>query len=216
MATDVKTPADDAVARYLDRYDQALAGIAPARRDELVQEMIERIVDKRWALPDRDDEAAVHDMLKQIGPPEEIAVAVRAANLPPAPPGGVLGEDGREKLAILLLLFGGFAGGIGWLAGVVLLWLSPRWRDRDKLIGTFLLPGGLVLSLVIFLFAMGTVWVGSSSGDLCSSPFGDGCTGQDIGSMVVWLIVAFIAVFAPLGSAVHLWNRLDETRPESA
>jgi hypothetical protein len=30
-----------------------------------------------------------------------------------------------------------------WPAGVVLLWLLPDWRPRDKVIGTFVLPGGL-------------------------------------------------------------------------
>jgi hypothetical protein len=30
-----------------------------------------------------------------------------------------------------------------WPVGVMLLWLSPRWRRGDKLIGTLVLPGGL-------------------------------------------------------------------------
>lgn len=208
----IKTSADEAVDRYIDRYDQALDGIAPVRRDELVQELIDRVVEARWELPDRDDETAVRALLKRIGAPEELAVKARAANLPPAPPAGPLGEEGREKLAILLLLFGGFAGGIGWLAGVVLLWLSPRWRDRDKLIGTLLLPGGLVLSLVIFLFAMGAVWVDNASDGFCSDALGD-CTSHGIGWVAAWLLIAGLAVFAPLGSAVHLYNRLEETRP---
>lgn len=36
-----------------------------------------------------------------------------------------------------------------WPIGVLLLWLSPAWNRRDKLIGSFVLPGGLVLSWVL-------------------------------------------------------------------
>lgn len=212
MAPDVKTPADEAVDLYLDRYDQALQGIVPARREELVQEMIERIVEARWGLPNRDDDAAVRDMLKRIGPPEEVAFRVRAANLPPAP-AAAYGEDGREKLAILLLLFGGFAGGIGWLVGVVLLWLSPRWRDRDKLIGTFVLPGGLALSAVIFLLALGTAAV---DGTACAATIGYDCPDDTTGWMVPALLVAGVALLAPIAAAAHLWNRLGATRAPHA
>jgi len=33
-----------------------------------------------------------------------------------------------------------------WPIGVLLLWLSPAWNRRDKLIGSFVLPGGLLFS----------------------------------------------------------------------
>ena len=36
-----------------------------------------------------------------------------------------------------------------WPVGVVLLWLSPHWPRRDKLIGTLVLPGGLYLAWVL-------------------------------------------------------------------
>jgi hypothetical protein len=50
----------------------------------------------------------------------------------------------REVAAVILLLFGGVVVTfLGWLAGVVLLWLSPPWRVREKVLGTLVLPGGL-------------------------------------------------------------------------
>ena len=36
-----------------------------------------------------------------------------------------------------------------WPVGVVLLWLSAFWNRRDKLIGTLLLPGGLLGAVLI-------------------------------------------------------------------
>jgi len=36
-----------------------------------------------------------------------------------------------------------------WPVGVILLWLSKAWNRRDKLIGTLLLPGGLIGSLIL-------------------------------------------------------------------
>ena len=56
----------------------------------------------------------------------------------------------REWAAIFLLLFGGFALGIGWVVGLVLLWSSRAWSTLDKLVGTFVLPGGLAGSYVAF------------------------------------------------------------------
>jgi hypothetical protein len=72
-----------------------------------------------------------------------------------------------EPLAIVLLLVGGFLAGVGWLAGVVLLWLSNVWTTRDKLIGTLIVPGGLALPL--FVFSVVAVTGGSSGTTLCSS-----------------------------------------------
>lgn len=55
------------------------------------------------------------------------------------------GAGAREIAAIPLLLIGGVVlPFVGWVIGVALLWSSPRWSRRDKWIGTFLLPGGLL------------------------------------------------------------------------
>jgi hypothetical protein len=43
---------------------------------------------------------------------------------------------GLEIAAKILLPVGGFLLLVGWLAGCVLLWVSPRWRWTDKLLGT--------------------------------------------------------------------------------
>jgi hypothetical protein len=52
---------------------------------------------------------------------------------------------------VILLPLGGFAFGVGWLVGLILLWSSRLWTTRDKLIGTLIIPGGLAASLVALL-----------------------------------------------------------------
>ena len=59
--------------------------------------------------------------------------------------------DVRDMVTLSLLFAGGFLIGIGWIAGVLLLWTSPIWRLRDKLIGTLILPfgiGGSIFSIL--------------------------------------------------------------------
>jgi hypothetical protein len=41
---------------------------------------------------------------------------------------------------------------VGWLVGLVLLWASPRWRRREKLLGTLVWPGGLLAPLALLVF----------------------------------------------------------------
>jgi hypothetical protein len=43
-----------------------------------------------------------------------------------------------------LIIFGPVASGLGWIAGVLILWTSPAWSRRDKVVATFLPPAGLV------------------------------------------------------------------------
>jgi hypothetical protein len=43
-----------------------------------------------------------------------------------------------------LIIFGPVASGLGWAAGVLILWTSPTWSRRDKLIATLVPPVGLV------------------------------------------------------------------------
>jgi hypothetical protein len=52
----------------------------------------------------------------------------------------------RDRWVPGLLLLGGFVAGIGWIAGVVLLWASDTWSTREKVMGTLLFPFGLALA----------------------------------------------------------------------
>jgi len=94
----------------------------------------------------------------------------------------------REPLTIPLLLVGIMAGGVGWFVGVVMLWSSPIWRTRDKVLGTLLIPGGLPYGLLMALFGLPVVnW--------------------NPGPPVGWAILA-IVLLGPLYTAGHLTWRL--------
>lgn len=50
-----------------------------------------------------------------------------------------------DTLTIGLILIGGVVlPVIGWVIGVVRLWRSNTWELREKLLGTLLIPGGLM------------------------------------------------------------------------
>jgi hypothetical protein len=135
---------------------------------------------------------------------------------PPAPTASGLGA--MEIAAVVLLLVGGFLAGIGWIVGVVLLWISPRWRLSDKLLGTLIWPGGLVGPLVVLsggaFFAAGTSstvcsesGINSSSGSaVTSSPQCSTAATTIPGWLSVTLLIVAVAV--AIGGPVLVATRL--------
>lgn len=120
----------------------------------------------------------------------------------------------HESAAIVLLLLGGFIVGIGWIAGVALLWTSRRWTTRDKLIGTFLPPGGLLTSLGV------AAAVGLNAGEMCTSggeidaggrfvtTVEETCTGGPSTAVQVILVMAYLLiVLVPIATAIYLARR---------
>ena len=199
---------DRIVDDYLARLDAALASASPDRRAEILEEIAQHIAEARAELPP-DDEAALRNTLDRIGEPEEIAAD--AVDAPVAPPARARSRGRHETITIVLLLVGGFAWGIGWLVGVVLLWLSTVWTLRDKLIGTFIVPGGLALALFLVVF------VGVSSGESCSGVVtvkGSAaqtltCTHTGPGllaEVLLWALAALVIV-APVCTSIYLARR---------
>lgn len=134
----MKTPTNRLIDEYVRRLDRALRGVPRARRHEVVEEIAAHIADAR-AEAGGLDEAATRTLLDRLGEPEDIAAEAKARfGTQMRRPGGF------EVTAVVLLLVGGFVFGVGWLAGVVMLWTSDVWTLRDKLIGTLVVPGGLV------------------------------------------------------------------------
>jgi hypothetical protein len=60
----------------------------------------------------------------------------------------------RDVSAIALLTFGVVIFTVGWLVGAVMLWSSPTWRVRDKILGTLVFPGGLPFAIVVAIFGV--------------------------------------------------------------
>lgn len=140
--------ADKLVDDYLKRLESELGGLPRARRRELVQEISEYIAEGRAGLAGP-DEGGIRTLLERLGEPEDIAAEAldsfehRRRRV------------GRKELGALVLLpLGGvILPVLGWIIGVVLLWISDTWSTRDKLLGTLLVPGGLLLPLSLLYMA---------------------------------------------------------------
>ena len=96
-------------------------------------------------------------------------------------------------------LKGAVLAGVGWVVGALLLWTSPSWRTRDKLIGTFLVPGGLVGAAI--LVGLGTVVAGQSCVSTSSGP--TRCTGFAF-PPAVGVPMMFVLLLGPIFSMIWL------------
>jgi len=133
---------------YVRRLRQAGRRLAPERLGELVAEIEGHLAE---AIPPgaSDDEAL--EVLERLGPPGDIIEAEQ-----PSAPGPIDQRSWREWAAVILLVLGGFAFGVGWLVGLVLLWTSRLWTTREKLIGTLIVPGGIATALLVVVLT-GTI-----------------------------------------------------------
>lgn len=161
---------DPLVADYLERLDRAAAALPADRRAELVLEIRDHITAAQAAGATGD--ADLREVLVRLGSPDEIAEAA-SDDRPPAAPGAYRRPGtGTELAAVLLLTLGSLFPVAGWLAGAVLLWTSRRWRVREKLLGTLVVPFGpgglLVLAPLLYArtetCASGPVPVGAADG----------------------------------------------------
>jgi hypothetical protein len=186
---------DMLVADYLKRLNAELRDLPRARRRELVEEISEHIAEGRADL-ESENEAAIRTLLERLGDPEEIAAEARERfGLAPRKVGW------KEVGALVLLPIGGvLVPVLGWFIGIALLWISDAWSTRDKLVGTLLFPGGLLLPLGLGVTAEG------SSG--CSTSVGTECP-PDSGGTEVWQVaLVVILVVVPLLTTIYLARRV--------
>jgi hypothetical protein len=126
--------ADNLVRRYLAQLDAALRDVDASRREEILGEVHGHIEEGRTGL-DPGDAASVRTLLDKVGDPA--AIAAEAGAPPP-------GSRRWDAWAPWLIIFGPAASGLGWIAGMLILWTSPTWSRRDQLIATFVPLAGLV------------------------------------------------------------------------
>jgi hypothetical protein len=189
------TQTDKLVDDYLRRLEAAAAHLQRSRRAELVAEIREHI-ESALRQEEAANEVAVRNVLERLGPPEEIVEAAEPQPEPSRRRGGAL-----EITALLALL----VPVIGWLVGMVLVFVSEAWSRRDKLIGAALL---LVLVLVPF------VGVTAESGGVDQEPVpvGDtrpvGLKEEESTDTEAILLVTALGMLAGLPSALFLGWRL--------
>ncbi|HEU5332991.1 MAG TPA: hypothetical protein VFU73_09510 [Actinocrinis sp.] len=178
MSTEEK-PGAQQMAHYLRDLTRAARSLPRARRRELIEDVRSHI-EVALAESGRTDADAVRGVLAALGDPGEIVAAAMPDEADPVTVSR--GITGLEITTLVLLLFGAAAAGIGWLVGVLLLWSSPRWTRGEKLLGTLVVPGGLILPIV-------------SAADLAG------------GTMPWSLVLLILGLAAPAITAVYLYQQ---------
>jgi hypothetical protein len=194
------------VRDYLGRLEKELADLPSARRREIVEEISEHIEEARAS--GAADEAGVRSLLERLGDPGDIAAEARERLGVPARQAGIL-----EIAALVLLLIGGVVlPVVGWFVGVALLWASAVWTTRDKLVGTFVVPGGLGLSLFLAAFPAYTEACSEELDPVSGAPIPGTqiCTGSGPPeAMAILGPILFVALLvAPLLTTVYLARRM--------
>jgi hypothetical protein len=113
-------------------------------------------------------------------------------------------------LTPFILLAGGvLVPFVGWLVGIVLLWASHAWTLRDKLVGTLVIPGGLMLPVYLLAEALR-----AASVEGCGSPRPTQndiyfiCRTGGLDPESPWMIALLVALFVvPLLTTVYLFRR---------
>lgn len=205
----MSTSADRLVDDYLDRLELELADFPSARRRELVQEISEHIAEARAEL-DSESEADVRNLLDRMGDPADIASEARevpAEAAADAPPAERRRSSALDIAALILLLVGGVVFPvIGWLIGVVLLWISDSWTTNEKLVGTFVVPGGLALPVYLSLMGAYTESCSGSPGQPLT------CVGEPSGAMRgLGIVVVLALVVLPFVTTAFLARRRSRT-----
>jgi hypothetical protein len=137
---------------------------------------------------DPDDAASVRTLLDRVGDPADIAAE---AGAPPP------GSRRWDAWAPWLIIFGPVASGLGWIAGMLILWTSPTWSRRDQLIATFVPLAGLVALFFGLVAALRAA--AGCSGHILALHASAGCTTK---GFTLPLGVAILLVVA--GLAAHL------------
>jgi hypothetical protein len=184
------TEADALILRYLQELEDELRDLPASRRQELLDEVGEHIAAARAEL-DPETEAGVRTLLGRLGDPADIAAEARQRSGVPSPP--TRPATPRLEIAALVLLVIPF---LGWVVGVVLVWLSRLWTTGDKLVGTI---GGLS-------------WVAAGLGGIMTSAGGSTAVGSEpLGptETSVLAVVVFVVPFVlPVAAAIYLGIRL--------
>ena len=200
----MSSKADKLVEDYLKRLNAELRGLPRARRRELAEEISDHIAEARAGL-ETEDEAEIRTLLDRLGEPAEIA-AEATERFGPRPSKAGWKEVG----ALVLLPIGGvILPVLGWFIGIVLLWISDAWSTRDKLVGTLLVPGGLLLPVALGVLASESSGCGTVvTPQLSPQPNGStDCPPAD-GTGIWEVALVVMLVLLPLLTTIYLARRM--------
>jgi hypothetical protein len=207
----MSSTADKLVEDYLKRLNAELRGVPRARRRELAEEISDHIAEARAGL-ETEDEAGIRTLLDRLGEPAEIA-AEATERFGPRPSKAGWKEVG----ALVLLPIGGvILPVLGWFIGIVLLWISDAWSTRDKLVGTLLFPGGLLLPVALGVLASESSGCGTVvTPQLSPQPNSTDCPPAD-GTGIWEVALVVMLVLVPLLTTIYLARRMSRTSPALA
>lgn len=203
------THAEQLVDGYLGRLELELHDLPPERRREIVDEIRGHIAEERRTIRDESDTDLLN-LLDRLGDPSEIAAEARGDRAAATTPS----ENRLGVLEILAVLFTVLI----WPVGVILLWASPAWSTRQKLIGTLVPPGGYpgifllfnLLSLVLLQSATVTQCGSGPGMNVCPWEWSQALlTFAFLGVTIVWLV-------APIAVAIYLVTRLTSPTTRTA
>jgi uncharacterized membrane protein len=152
--------AEALVIDYLGRLEAAARSLPASRRAELAAEVRQHI-EKALTEAGVRDEVTVRNVLDRLGLPDDIVDAERDADGPP--PGWTIsattgsaaqpsGWGGTEIAAILLLTIGAvFLPIIGPLIGLIFVWASTQWTNKQKLVATAIVVVVAMLPIILLL-----------------------------------------------------------------
>ncbi len=173
------------VDRYLAEVRAATRTLPKAQQGSIVSDIESHI---EQALSPNANEAEIRTVLDRLGSPQSIAAEAGAV------PDGGKSSPVKEVIALLGISVGSLIlPGVGWLVGVVLLWMSTVWTLRQKLAGTLVWPFGWIFPAVFPLLVV------RASTDPSSQP-------------LVQSLVLLVGVGAPLVVLVWLIRSLVRAR----
>lgn len=186
---------DPEVRSYMRALGRVARALPADERRELLGSIEEHIAHE---VPPGASRSEVRSALERIGDPRTLVVEALG------PDRARRGRGRGEWAAIVLLPLGGLVVPVlGWLAGVILLWGSDAWTAREKLLGTLVVPGGLLLPVVLLPVLA----------ESCSEISGPGratirhCTAQAPGGDVVHVLFLLALAAASIGAAIVLGRR---------
>lgn len=199
------THAEQLVDGYLGRLELELRDVPIERRQEIVDEIRGHIAEARRGLGEETD-ADLLNLLDRLGDPSQIAAEARGDRAASS----ASSENRLGVLEVLAVLFTVLI----WPVGVMLLWASPTWSTRQKLIGTLAPPGGyLGLFLLSSLFSLIAVY----SVPQCPGIGMHVCPAVWPQALIpiTFFLLTIAWLVAPIAVAIYLVTRLTRSRPQT-